>query len=98
MSSTVEEQSTRASRLASRLTRIEAEMNYVRTHMSQEEIMRLHPLEIDDEIDADHVRDDKRQRTKIARRELNGKRDADQALLINTNTAPKKVANKVWDS
>ena len=55
VSSTFEEQSTRASRLASRLTRIEAEMNYVRTHMSQEEFMRLHPLEIGDEIDADYV-------------------------------------------
>ena len=98
VSSTVEEQSTRASRLASRLTRIEAEMNYARTHMSQEEFMRLHPVEIDDEIDADHVRDDKRQRTKIDRREPNGKRDTEQASLINTNTAPKKAANKAWDS
>ena len=88
VSSTVEEQSTRASRLASRLTRIEAEMNYARTHMSQEEFMRLHPVEIDDEID------DKRQRTKIARRKLNGTRDTEQASLINTNTTPKKTANK----
>ena len=71
VSSTVEEQSTRASRLASQLTRIEAEINYAHAHMSQEEFMRLHPLDIDDEIYADRFRDDKRQRTKIARRKLN---------------------------
>ena len=65
-------------------------MNYTRTNMSQEEFMRLHPVEIDDETDADHVRDDKRQRTKIDRREPKGKRDTEQASLINANTAPKK--------
>ena len=45
MSGTVEEQATRASRLASRLTRIEEETDYARTHMSQQNFLRLYPLD-----------------------------------------------------
>ena len=37
----------------------------------------------------------KRQRTKIDRREPNGKRDTEQASLINTITAPKKQRTKL---